>query len=179
MATNSWSRLYQSQLTQPCAVGPLLCNDIGLWGAVGPPEDSNVIEITNYQVNCEQWRVIHISKEFIEWTWVYKNVHCMYSISIAVHRLVLIVNSWDVLGEEQEREVVPILLKQCFAQAWWILPYLFLFYLYFPWVGGVERGVFFCKGEGREELRTMTKRKITFPLEEKTIKKINGCFACS
>lgn len=98
---------------------------------------------------------------------------------LAVHRLVSIVNSWDVLGGTGEgRKIVPVLLKQCFAQAWWILPYLFLFYLYFPWVGGVERGVF-CNVEGQEELRTMTKRKITFPLEEKNKKKINGCFVCS
>lgn len=35
-------------------------------GVVGAPEDSNVTEITNYHVNCDQWRVIHISKEFID-----------------------------------------------------------------------------------------------------------------
>lgn len=29
----------------------------------------------------------------------------------------------------------------------------------------------FCEAEGQEELRTMTKRKITFPLEEKNKKK--------
>lgn len=37
---------------------------------------------------------------------------------LAVHRLVLIVNSWDAFGGTGEgRKVVPILLKQCFAQA--------------------------------------------------------------
>lgn len=108
---------------------------------VGALEDSNVTEIANYQVNCDQWRVIHINKEFIEWTWIYKMCIVCILFLLAVHRLVLIVNSWDVLGGTGEgRKVIPILLKQCFAQAWWILPYLFFFYLYFPWVGGVEKG---------------------------------------
>lgn len=62
---------------------------------------------------------------------------------------------WDVFGGSgtgEGRKFIPILLKQCSAQAWWILPYLFLFHLYFPWGGGLERGVFWkCWTRGVED----------------------------
>lgn len=97
---------------------------------------------------------------------------------LAVHRLVLIVNSWDAFGrggeEEREGRFVPILLKQCFCSGL-MNPSVFVFvlFVFFPELEELKRGFFFCcfvflqSFEGREELRTMTKRKITFPLEEK------------
>ena len=95
---------------------------------------------------------------------------------LAVRRLVLIVNSWDVLGgTETGGRLSPyywnsVLLRPdesfriCF----------FSFICIFPELEELK-GDCFCKVEGQEELRTMTKRKITFPLEEKNKKKINGC----
>jgi len=50
-------------------------------------------------------------------------------------------------------------------------PLCFCFICIFPELEELKGECFFfvCKVEGEEELRTMTKRKITFPLEEKII----------
>lgn len=86
---------------------------------VAAPEDSNVREITNYHVNCDQWRVIHISKEFIEWTWVYKKcalyVFYFYWLSIDLCWLLTLGMFFGGTGDRARRKVVPILLKQCFC----------------------------------------------------------------
>ncbi len=179
MATNSWSCLYQSQLTQPCAIGPSCAMIFGLSRGGGSTRGQQCNGDHQLSMNCDQWRVIHISKVYQMDMSLLKcalYVFYFYWLSIDLCWLLTLGMFWGGMGER--RKVVPVLLKQCFAQAWWILPYLFLFYLYFPWVGGVERGVL-SKVEGQEELRTMTKRKITFPLEEKNKKKINGCLVCS
>lgn len=165
--SNSWSCLYQSQRTALC-YWSLLCND-----HLGPGRGGSS---RGQRCNWSLMFTPTVSDDrFIEWTWLYKEVYCMYSSSTGCPWTCadcwLLEWVFFFLGGRQEtgmgRNVVPILLKQCFAQAWWILPYcFFLFGLCFPWVGGVERGVC-CWTEGQEELRTMTKRKITFPLEEK------------
>lgn len=98
---------------------------------------------------------------------------------LAVHRLVLIVNSWDAfLGNRRGEEVRPHTTETVFCSGL-MNPSVFVYVLFvFSLSWRSRKGSVFCKAEGWEELRTMTKRKITFPLEEKNKKKINGCFAC-
>lgn len=93
---------------------------------------------------------------------------------LAVHRLVLIVNSWDVFWgnrRQGEEESCPHTTETVFLlrpdESFRIC---FCFICIFPELEE-SRGECFCKAEGQEELRTMTKRKITFPLEEKNKKK--------
>lgn len=91
-----------------------------------------------------------IRLKFIGWTSVDKNVHCMYLFLLAVHGLLLIVQCWDVLVEQEEK-VDPTQLKQYFRSGLTKnLLCLFCFVCIFPEL--VElRGAFCVKWQ---ELRT-------------------------
>lgn len=180
MATNSWSCLYQSQLTQPCAIGPSCAMIFGLRRGGGSTRGHQCNG--DHQLSSELWpmksdsykqRVYQMDMSLLKCA-LY--VFYFYWLSIDLCWLLTLGMFWG----EQERggRLSPYYWNSVLLRPDESFRICFCFICFFPWVGGVERGVF-CKVEGQEELRTMTKRKITFPLEEKNKKKINGCLVCS
>lgn len=143
-------------------------------GRGGSTRGRNVMEITNYEVNCDQWRVSHISRVYPTDMSFKMCIVCILFL-LAVHRLVLIVNSWDVFGGNRRGgRLSPILLKHCFCSG--LMNPSVCFYLYFPSVGGAERGVFSAKLKDMRSWGLWQREKITFPLEEKKIKKDQWLF---
>lgn len=134
-------------------------------GRGGSTRGQNVMEITNYEVNCDQWRVSHISRVYPTDMSFKMCIVCILFL-LTVHRLVLIVNSWDVFGGNRRGgRLSPILLKHCFCSG--LMNPSVCFYLYFPSVGGAERGVFSAKLKDMRSWGLWQREKITFPLEEK------------
>lgn len=113
---------------------------------------------------------------------------CVFFL-LAVHRLVLIVKLSGSSGAEEEDDCSHVLLlKQCFCSGlmnpsvlvslffWSFFLFVCLIDFSLSWTSSKGVGCF-CKVEGQEK-RTMTTRKITFPLEEKKIKKSMAVYVC-
>lgn len=156
----------------------LLCNDIWPRGIEGAPENSTVCRSQTIErtVTNEEWFI---------WGKSFKNGHefikmCIVCILflLAVHRLVLIVNSSDVFGEQERGgRLSPyywnsVLLRP--DESFRICFVLFVFSLSWrSWKGSV------LQRWRTRRVEDYDKEKNNISPWRKRIKKINGCFVWS